>query len=79
MKRMSEDVFKEKCNDPRFVVECLRKYQRWRKGTGEYSFGGDPDSYVPQELPFSGRELSIVEDAAINIIEKTLDDGIRDA
>lgn len=25
-------VFEKKCKDPKFVVKCLKKHERWRNG-----------------------------------------------
>ena len=60
--------FKDRCEKPDFVCECLRKYQRWRKGVGEYECSGDPEREMPP--PFSPEALSIVEDAAIEMLER---------
>lgn len=68
--KKEEKDFEERCKDPAFVVYCIRKYQRWRRGVGEYAFEGDPDDYMPTPIPFSGRALSIVEDSAIEMLEK---------
>lgn len=75
--RMKRDEFAEKCKDPKFVAECLREYQMWRKGKGKYGYDGDPEEYVPVQPPFCAEALSIVEDAAIEIITdcgKIIDD-----
>ena len=51
------------CEDPAFVIKCLEKYQRYRKGVGEFAFNEDPSKIAPP--PFCARALTIVEDAAI--------------
>jgi hypothetical protein len=61
------DAFKERCKSPRFVAECLKKYQMWRKGIGEYSYSENPERSRP--FPFSAEALSVVEDSAIEILE----------
>lgn len=58
-----ESGFDRSCNDPAFVIKCLEKYQRYRKGVGEFSFNEDPSKIAPP--PFCARALTIVEDAAI--------------
>lgn len=61
-----EKKFVEKCMEPKFVIECLKKYQRWRKGIGEYDWR-DPEERRP--IPFCGRALSIIEDHAIEMLQ----------
>ena len=61
-----EDKLKEKCKDPAFVAMCLEQFQLWRRGKGEYSFSEDPENDSP--MPLCPRSLSIVEDAAIEML-----------
>lgn len=62
-----EKAFRARCEDPGFVASCLRRYQRWRRGEGEYAVAEDPEKHLP--MPFCPRALSIVEDAAIKFTE----------
>ena len=59
--------FIEKCRDPKFVLRCVKKYQRWRKGLGEYKWTGDPSKEKP--MPFCGESLSIVLASVIAFLE----------
>lgn len=68
-----EKVFEKKCKDPKFVVECLKKYERWRKGIGEYKWTGNPEKEVP--MPFCAVALSIVIESAIGMVERF--EGVR--
>lgn len=58
--------FAEKCKSPKFVIDCLKKHLRWRKGIGEYDWS-DPEDRRP--IPFCARALSIVEESAIEMLE----------
>jgi len=66
-------VFEKKCKDPKFVVECLKKYERYRKGIGEYAWTGNPEKEAP--MPFCAVALSIVIESAIDMVESF--EGIR--
>ena len=58
--------FKRRLTNPKFVIECLEKHRRWRKGKGEYEYSGDPEKERP--IPYSAEALSMIEDSAIRMI-----------
>lgn len=60
-------AFVEKCEDPEFLLKCMKKYERWRKGVGEYGWT-DPKDRLP--IPFCAQALSLVIDSAIYIVER---------
>lgn len=68
-----QKVFENKCKDPKFVVECLKKHERWRKGLGEYRWTGNPEKEAP--MPFCAVALSIVIESAIDMVERF--EGVR--
>lgn len=58
--------FKRRLANPKFVIECLEKHRRWRKGKGEYEYSGDPEKERP--IPYSAEALSMIEDSAIRML-----------
>ena len=60
------EAFCRKCEDPRFVAECLAEHQSWRRGTGRYAFS--EESEPPAQMPFCPKALGIIEDAAIKFL-----------
>ena len=60
--------FEEKCKSPAFVSDCLKKYQRCRRGIGEYEWSGDPVTEPP--MPFCAASLSMIWDAATGFIDE---------
>ena len=60
-------AFAEKCDDAEFLLSCLQKYERWRKGIGEYEWT-DPKDRLP--IPFCAQALSVVIDSAIDVVER---------
>lgn len=49
--------------DPHKVARYLSLYQQWRTGTGKFAWNEDPRKTAP--MPFTPRQLSIIERAAI--------------
>lgn len=73
--KKKENQFRQKCEDIKFVADCLGRYQRWRMGEGEYGWSPDPEKNVPP--PLCPKALTIVIDEAIAIIKdcgRILDD-----
>ena len=62
-----ERAFRDECGCPAFVAMCIRQHRKWRKSEGEYAYDGNPARYKMQ--PFCPRALTIVEDAAIRMLE----------
>lgn len=59
-----EERFKKSCEDPRIVAKYLEEHQRWRKGEDE------EEGEAPNPPPLSPKALTIVEDAAIEWLNK---------
>lgn len=59
-------AFRRKCENPKFVAECMVEHQCWRRGTGRYEFREDPEKNAP--MPFCPKALGIIEDAAIQFL-----------
>ena len=64
---LDAQMFTSKCEDPRFVAQCLAENLAWRRGHGRYRFSADPKKNKP--MPLCPRALSIVEDAAIRFLK----------
>ena len=64
---LDAQVFTAKCEDPRFVAQCLAENLAWRRGQGRYKFSADPKKNKP--MPLCPRALSIVEEAAIQFLK----------
>lgn len=58
---MENDNLAEKCKSPTFVANCLEEHKKWRKGEGEY---GKPGA----RSPFFPEELTLIEEAAIDLL-----------
>ena len=65
---LDANKFRAKCQRPKFVADCLARYQQWRCGKGEYAFNEDPSKNAPR--PFCGKALSIIEEEAIGMLLK---------
>lgn len=64
-------IFTMKCEDPRFVAQCLAENLAWRRGQGRYKFSEDPKKN--ESMPLCPRALSIVEEAAIRFLKSYAD------
>lgn len=64
---LDAQIFTAKCEDPRFVAQCLAENLAWRRGQGRYKFSSDPKKNKP--MPLCPRALSIVEEAAIRFLK----------
>jgi hypothetical protein len=64
LKQMKE--FGIKCTDVKFVIECLERYQRYRRGVGEYQWNADPEKNL--KMPFCPAALTIIENSAIKYL-----------
>lgn len=60
------EKFRAKCKKPKFVAECLARYQAWRTGAGEYAFNEEPSKNKP--MPLCPKALTIVEEEAIRML-----------
>lgn len=65
---LDEKFFSDKCEDPRFVAQCLAENLAWRRGIGRYKFSADPKKNEP--MPLCPRALSIVEESAIRFLKR---------
>ena len=67
----AENEWREKCRDVQFVIDGLKKFQRYRKGVGEYQCDINEIKVFPP--PFCGLALSIIEDSAVEMLERYRD------
>ena len=68
---LDAQIFTTKCEDPRFVAQCLAENLAWRRGQGRYKFSEDPKKNEP--MPLCPQALSIVEEAAIRFLKSYAD------
>ena len=68
---LDAQIFTTKCEDPRFVAQCLAENLAWRRGQGRYTFSADPKENEP--MPLCPQALSIVEEAAIRFLKSYAD------
>ena len=64
---LDRQIFRKKCEDPKFVARCIAENLKWRRGEGPYAFSEDPKKNAP--MPFCPQAFSIVEDAAIRFLK----------
>lgn len=53
---------------PAQVADALHEYQLWRKGAGKYDWNPDFDMKGPEPMPYTPKELTAIEDRAIEIL-----------
>ena len=68
---LDAQMFTSKCEDPRFVAQCLAENLAWRRGQGRYKFSEDPKKNEP--MPLCPQALSIVEESAIRFLKSYAD------
>lgn len=56
-------------NNAKALAARLRRYNRWRRGEGEYAHVGDPANYRPFPVPENPKDLGRLFDEAADFLE----------
>ena len=51
------------------TAERLRRWDRWRKGTGEYKYKGRPEGYRPIPSPEDPKDLGDLIETAADLVD----------
>lgn len=60
---LDRQIFRKKCEDPKFVARCIAENLKWRRGEVPYAFNEDPKKNAP--MPLCPQALSLIEESAI--------------